>query len=376
MRKSKPTVLAIGVLPPPFNGMSVVFENLCQSSISQEIDLVVLNISDNRDIASIGKLDVMNVVLAFRHGYQFIRLLAKHKPDIVYAPIAQGTLGYLRDALFLVPSRLLNISVIVHLHGSELQKFYNNSSILIKILVKFTLARVKRAIVLGKGLKKEFLGLVPLERVVVIPNGIMVNGAASQISQIARKRLEVVYLGALKKRKGYQELIYAIPSILKKVPVVHFVFAGEICDQEYHCSIVNFINSNNIGSSIEFIGVVSGDAKFSLLNEADIFCFPPIEPEGQPLVILEAMACGLPIISTRYGAIPDLVLDEVNGFVIPPGNREQLIDKICHLATSPVKRLEMGRRSSELYRTQFTREKWAQQLGDLFINVVKENDQK
>ena len=110
-----------------------------------------------------------------------------------------------------------------------------------------------------------------------------------------------------------------------------------------------------------------------MLSKADIFCFPPVEPEGQPLVILEAMACGLPIISTEYGAIPDLVKDGENGFVISPGSNCQLVERISELANSSEKRQKMGRISREMYKNQFTRERWTDKLREVFLQVVAEN---
>ena len=372
MSKEKPKILAIGVLPPPFNGMSVVFENLCQSAIAEEANLIILNIADSRDIASIGRLDAMNVLLALKYGWQFLCFIIKHKPDIVYTPIAQGTLGYLRDALFLVPCRLLNIPVVVHLHGSEFQIFYKRNSFLMKTLIKYTLAKVRRAIVLGDGLRGEFAGIVPPEKVVVIPNGITIPQAADQNVKRTAKGINVTYLGAMMRRKGYQEIINAIPAILENIDDIHFVFAGEICSQEHHSDVVNYIRRNNLEKYIEFSGVVKGKAKSDLLSKADIFCFPPIEPEGQPLVILEAMAYGLPVVSTRYGAIPDLIKNGKNGYVISPGDKEQLAEKITELASFPEKRQEMGRTSREMYKSHFTREKWANKLKEVFMQVVAE----
>jgi len=369
MSREKPKVLAVGALPPPFNGMSVVFKNLCQSTLNDDVNLVVLDIADNRDIASIGKLDVVNIFLAFLHGYQFLRLLVKQKPDIVYMPIAQGVLGYLRDCLFLIPSRLLNLPVIVHLHGSEFQSFYKKSMWPMRKLIKYSLAKAKKAIVLGNALKGEFDGILSSEKVAVIPNGIIIQHSVKTVKSPKDENINVTYLGALKRRKGYQEIIYAIPDIVSEVNNMHFYLAGEVCDFENYKEVTDFIKENRLEKYITFSGVVEGEDKYRLLEKADIFCFPPIEPEGQPLVILEAMACGLPVISTEFGAIPDIVKNGENGFVISPGNRQQLVKKITELANSFEKRQEMGKASKRMYENHFTREKWTENLKALFLKV-------
>ncbi len=364
MQKRIP-IIAIGALPPPHNGMSVVFENFVKSNVSDKLELHILDISDNRSISAVGKLDLTNVFLALKHGYQFLSMILRNRPALVYLPIAQGTLGYLRDSLFLVPARILKIPIVVHLHGGEFKNFYHGSSKLMKKLIKFTLEKSKRAIVLGTNLKQEFEGLVPIESIAIVPNGIDVK-CNHQIAD--DKQLCVTYLGALKYRKGYQEIIYSIPMILDAVPDVHFVFAGEICDLDIYEDVNDFILENELGKYIEFAGVVEGDAKYNLLGRSDIFCFPPVEPEGQPLVILEAMACGLPVVSTRQGAIPDLVENGHTGYVVEPGNRRELVSRIVELAQSTEMRKRMGIAGRERYLGSFTREKWVSRLLDILVN--------
>ena len=87
-----------------------------------------------------------------------------------------------------------------------------------------------------------------------------------------------------------------------------------------------------VGQSIKFIGTVSGQSKVDVLLQADVFVLPTYYPaEGQPWAILEAMAAGLPIISTDQGAITESVVDGVNGFIVEKRNSDQVAAKIVQL---------------------------------------------
>src|SRR5438105_3153080 len=97
----EPCVLAVGLLPPPHNGMSTATEYLIEASQSWPFKVVLLDIADRRGLRNVGRLDVWNVVLAVRHALEYQRRLASLKPALVYVPIAQNMLGFLRDCVFL-----------------------------------------------------------------------------------------------------------------------------------------------------------------------------------------------------------------------------------------------------------------------------------
>jgi glycosyltransferase involved in cell wall biosynthesis len=115
---------------------------------------------------------------------------------------------------------------------------------------------------------------------------------------------------------------------------------------------------------------VNGDKKYQLLSNSDIFIFPPKEPEGHPYVIVEAMAAGLPIISTDKGAITESVKEGINGFIIEPGKPVQIAEKIAFLLEHPDIRLAMAGESRRLYEENFTEEKMVNKLHDIFNAVL------
>ncbi len=98
----------------------------------------------------------------------------------------------------------------------------------------------------------------------------------------------------------------------------------------------------------------------------------PSKNEGQPYVILEAIAAGLPIIATNVGCVPEMVQDGLNGFLIEPGDIEALAEKICVLLTDDALRRKMGQASRERFLAEFTFDKFAERMRAVFAAVLEE----
>lgn len=373
--RSRPRILVIGPTPPPYNGMSVSTENLLKSGLRERFDLILLDTADRRGLTNVGKFDLENVLVALRLGLKFLWLIGTKRPDVVYVPIAQNRLGYLRDCLLLVPCRLLRRRVVVHLHGSDFRRFCEQSPGWFRWLVRWTLRDVRKAIVLGQQLRGMFDGLVPEQRVSVIANGIprlTVDPDCRPRADTDSGRRQVLYLGTVMQAKGFMDIVRSLPLVLRDVPTTHYVIAGEHCDPEEIREAVAFIQGNELQNAVTMAGVVAGQEKMRVLLESDVFAFPPVAPEGQPLVILEAMAAGLPIITTDQGAIRETVLDGVNGFIVPKGNPQAIAEKIVLLLKDERLRRRMGQASRERFLEHYTLERWGEDMCRVFDEAVKD----
>jgi glycosyltransferase involved in cell wall biosynthesis len=355
--------------------MSVVTHNLLNSSLHDRFEIILLDTADRRGLANMGRLDLVNVALAVQLGVRFLWLLVTRRPDIVYVCIAQNTLGYLRDCLFLIPAHLLRHRVVAHLHGSVFRSFYRRSLFPMRCLIRWTLQGVRRMIVLGDSMRALFTGLVPGERLTVIPNGIetILAYVNTESGQHAKVQHNVVYLGTLKESKGFMEVLRSVSLVVGQEPSARFVLAGEDCYPEEMQKAWEFIRKNGLSDFVNMLGVVAGSEKARLLSEAEAFIFPPIAPEGQPLVILEAMSAGLPVIATPQGAIAETVVDGVTGFLVPVGDPVAIAEKILLLIRNADLRRRMGQAGRERFLKYYTVERWAGDLARVFREVLKEN---
>jgi glycosyltransferase involved in cell wall biosynthesis len=153
-------------------------------------------------------------------------------------------------------------------------------------------------------------------------------------------RLKILYLGYLGKEKGSFDLVKAAKDISdKNIPVI-FDLVGEDLSPGDVGRLKQQIDQAGLGNSVTLHPPVMGAKKIELLREADIFIYPSYS-EGMPIAVIEAMACGLPIIATRIGGLPDLVSDGINGVLVDAGRVDQLVSAIEYLRSRPDLRITM-----------------------------------
>jgi glycosyltransferase involved in cell wall biosynthesis len=274
----------------------------------------------------------------------------------VYIPISQNTLGFLRDSLFLISSKFFKKKVIVQLAGSNFQTFFQGSNWIMRGLIRFNLKSVTRAVVEGECLKGVFDGIIPAERVRAVPLGTEGTKllAEGRISGCYKGHYVILFLSSLRRSKGFMDVVRSIPNVSEKEKNVEFVFAGEMrLTGEERTEIDGFIGRSNIAHLITFTGPVAGEDKVKLFHSADIFVLPSYN-EGLPTVLLEALAAGLPIITTDVGAIKEVVVCGENGLYVEPGDSQTIAERIVFLLKDDHLRYEMKRRNRERFLKQYT----------------------
>ncbi len=373
--KKKSRIIIIGSIPPPLHGSNIYLKNFLNSKIQNEFEIFHLDTSDHRGLDNIGKLDLRNLFLAAKNILQLTRYLIFSRSALVYVPIAQNTMAFLRDGLFIIISNMLsNAKIVIHLHGGDHFKiFLQNANFMMRWFIKYTLHKVDTAIVLGERLRSVFQGFV--KQVQVAPNGTLFNPDVNgKYEKFSNKTIQIGYLGNLFKSKGMLDVLSASSYVIKKYPSTQFRFAGSWWNQEpdtekeaYH-----FIEQNLLRDQIKFVGTVTGEIKERFLVETDIFVFPSWYPfEGLPIVILEAMAAGCPIIATRdVGVIPEVVLDGVTGILVDKQNPQQIAESIIRLIENPELRISMGKAGRQRFKKHYTMDQNIEKMITIFKNTL------
>jgi glycosyltransferase involved in cell wall biosynthesis len=364
----KKKIIFLGPLPPPYMGPSLATEVILNSKLKEEFDLIHLDTSDHRDLKTLGAIDFWNIYLAFKFYLNLIKLILTKKPDLVYIPISQTTIGYLKDSIFIITSKLLRRKVVCHLRGGNFQNWLNAASSATNWYVKKVHSLVDAQIVLGENLKYLFKDIVKNEKIFVVPNG---KDIYNPKSDQHNENIKVLYLANMKRTKGVLDVFYAIPQVYAKFPNVEFVFGGDWNEEDVKKEMESYLLKHP-NLPIKLLGMVCGKEKYDLLNTADIFVFPTYyPPEGHPWVIIEAMASQLPIITTDHAAISESVENNINGFLIEKQNSNAIAEKLIILLKNNKLRKEMGVKSLKLYQEKFTEEKMVQRISLVFNSVLE-----
>jgi glycosyltransferase involved in cell wall biosynthesis len=177
----------------------------------------------------------------------------------------------------------------------------------------------------------------------------------ADISGNKDSNIKIVYLGNLIRTKGFFDLLHAVPKVLQENKSVLFRFAGAWRNDTDYFEADEYIEKHGLSNNVQFMGSVTGEKKYSLLNESNIFIFPTYyKYEGHPWVIVEALSAGLPIITTNHACIPESIRDGVNGFIVPDKDPESIAMCLIELIDNEALRLRMSAASLDIYKRRYT----------------------
>jgi colanic acid/amylovoran biosynthesis glycosyltransferase len=154
--------------------------------------------------------------------------------------------------------------------------------------------------------------------------------------QSGQKRL--LYVGRLSAAKGVPILLQAIAAVTVQHPDLQLTIVGDGPDRQ---SLELQASQLGISANLKFVGYQSQDAVCGYLQACDIFVLPSFA-EGLPVVLMEAMATGIPVITTAIAAISELVEDSINGYLVPPGAVEPLAQRLDQLLSDAQLRQTFG----------------------------------
>jgi glycosyltransferase involved in cell wall biosynthesis len=363
---SKAKVLLLGPLPPPYMGPSVATEILLRSALKEKFMLIHLDTNVHQNITTLGVWTVgkiyENILLYVHLAYLILRFW----PGLILIPISQTSLGFFKDSVFILLARSFNRRTLLQLRGSNIQSWLRHSSPLTRAYVRFVLERTQGIVVLGGNLRHLFRDYFGDDQIYVVP-----NGADFRMKPRAKDNTypRILFLSNLSLSKGLEDVLNAVYLLNKNFTLrfrLDLVGAWESAKTE--AKILGLINQFRIPLTLH--PAVDGEKKFTFYDAADIFVFPPREPEGHPWVIVEAMAAGLPIITTDQGAIRESVKNGLNGFIVEEKRPDQIADKIKYLIENPEIRKKMGDESRRLYQENFTEEKMVERLSFAFNSVL------
>jgi glycosyltransferase involved in cell wall biosynthesis len=368
-------VLIIGPTPPPFHGVATFIRDLVRASDRfPHFKFDALDTSDRRDASNLGRWEAGNLALGFANLAEMASRLGRQRHDLVYVPISQNIPAFLRDALFILQARLFGARVVLHLHGGHFREFYDRESPgWFRPIARWTLNRAAAVAVLSSEFRPIFEGLIPSDRICVVENGVpdLFSNMIVDESQDAAPHT-ILYMSTLARTKGILGLIRAMPALRKCISDARLRIAGNWSEVDTHDEALTFIAQNGLHDCIEFVGNVDGLVKRDFLKSGSVFCLPSRYPyEGQPLSILEAMSAGLPVLSTRQGAIGSMVIDGETGRLLHPGCSPDDIATVLISMFSDRKTLHaQGIAGRKRYCRNYTLERCHQRLVEVFEDAL------
>jgi glycosyltransferase involved in cell wall biosynthesis len=246
-------------------------------------------------------------------------LACARRPALVHMHMASRGSFWRKFVLSLI-ARLSGTPYLVHLHGGDFRKFYlEECNPVSRRLVRSLFDRAAHIAVLSDTWRHWIGGISANPNVSVVPNPVVVPRQAGLRSRPANDSQSILFMGLVRHEKGVYDLIRAMPRIIRERPAAHLHIAGngELARARELTARLG------LQDHVTVHGWIDAARRDELLLSAHVFVLPSYH-EGMPMSVLEAMAWGVPVITTPVGGIPDLVVDRRNAILVTPGDVDGL----------------------------------------------------
>ncbi len=255
-----------------------------------------------------------------------------------------------RKGLIILAARMAGVKTILHLHAAELTGLYASSNRLIRFLLRAPFFATSSIIVLGRLWRDwlvDDLGIEPA-KIDVLYNGVPVDLVARDFAAAPNLPLKILFLGLLTERKGISDLLHALAALPPEAPPWQAIIAGNGDIPAYQAKVREL----GLGERVEFTGWVEQARVRGLLRTVDVLVLPSYN-EGLPLVILEALGAGTPVITTPIGAIPEVLEDGKTVLFVNPGDRAGLTAQLLALLSNPALRQQLSQAGQAAFKERF-----------------------
>ncbi len=368
----KPKVLFLMQLPPPIHGASVVNKAIKDSDvINDAFESRYIDISPAKDMSDLGKISPSKIIRFFGIFLNSIFTYLRFRPHLTYLTLSPHGVAFYKDSLILLCIKLFGGKVIVHMHGKGVKETAKKNILLFRYY-RFVFNKVS-VIHLSNSLFKDLDGIRdPSSKIYELNNGIP-DEAFENNYRTVPSIINLIYLSNFVRTKGADTLLKAINCLpIKFQGRFKLKLVGGFPDSEFREEL-NQIIKPEFKNDIDIVGPLYGVEKNRALQESDVFILPTrFKNECFPLSILEAMSFRLATISTKEGAIPDIVLDGENGFIVDKEDEGLLAEKIAIYIENASLATTHGDKAREFFEKKYTLNQFEKTMISILSEVVED----
>jgi glycosyltransferase involved in cell wall biosynthesis len=214
----------------------------------------------------------------------------------------------------------------------------------------------------SQGLKELALKAEPKKEIGVIYNGVDIEEFFADESKRNAEQFTIICLGRVTPRKGVRFLIQAFKILSGRYENVRLLIVGDGNEKK---SLEDLVQGLDLKDKVEFAGAIAHENVLGYYQRANVFVLPSLN-EGMSNVMLEALACGLPVVATNTGGTKELLTDNVNGLVVKMKDADDLAEKIEKLILNPELEKEMSLESRKLAQSL----SWGKVAGE-YVDVYR-----
>ena len=368
-------VLVIGPLPPPYGGIATVINSIVNSELRIDYSFQMFNRSES--IYDPGISSFKRRVLKVKRAWNLFKDLRCGKYGFIH--LHGSTAGFLGDTLVMIVAFVSGSKVLLHLHGTDWERFYGNVSRFRRFYVRIGLAIPKRIVVLYDLWAENIRKINPGINVRVIRNFVPDQPQPGQaLLEDLRKKLGITEqdfvissIGRVGWRKGSFDIVFAVKTLIKeRVDLKVLLVGGQEGEGEME-QLRTAILENGLNDWIKLVGEVDIDDIPAFLAISDVFVLPSYY-EGMPMSIIEAMRSGKAIVSTCVGAIPDMIQPGISGILIDPGKPEQIAEAVLQLKNDPELRGKISLGGRKAFEDGFETSRVVREIKTVYQEMIEQ----
>ena len=268
-------------------------------------------------------------------------------------------------------SRMTGLPMVHHVHSPSSEDTEDRlRNIRNSMVEKFSLRRASKLIPVSRSLEQYLLARgYKLQRIRTVLNGVPVQ-ETMRAPHVAGQPLVVGMVALFRRRKGVEILLEAIGKLRQSGHNVSLHAVGPFESDAYRCSVERLVRALDLEEHVHWTGFTTDVvAEFAKMH---VFALPSLFGEGMPMVVLEAMAAGLPVVSTRVEGIPEVVRDGKEGLLADPGNSDQLAEALGKLVTGETDAGHLGDCGQKRQREGYSDLVMVKGVADVYREVLAE----
>jgi len=368
----KVRLLIMGQTPPPYVGQMLSIESLVNANY-QDLDVYHTRMNYSQRPDQIGKVRLRKVFHLVRVIADSSYKILRHRIDVIYYPPGIDTVPVLRDIATLMVLRRFGRKLIFAFHASGLSERGPSWRGIVGWLFRSAFFFPDAAIH-KSSLNPPDGQFLKAKAVYTVANGLPDQFERFRNLKPINRFPVILFVGLMKEEKGVEILIEAARLLRAQGLDFRVEFVGEFTSAAYRQELFRQVEDKQLTDCVVFLGGKLGDEKWAHFRRADIFCFPTHYPaESFGMVVVEAMMFELPVVSTRWRGIPDIVEDEVSGFLTPIKDSAAVADRLALLLRDEQMRMSMGLKGRRRYLESFTIEKYVNQTETVVLEVARQS---
>jgi glycosyltransferase involved in cell wall biosynthesis len=299
-------------------------------------------------------------VTALKALFRLLGAILRHGPVVLHVHTASDV-SFWRKAVFMGVGLMARCPVILHLHGGRFAQFYDSECGRIgRRGIRFFFDRAASVVVLSESWQAWVRTISANPRVICLPNPVLEPPERAAPAE----RNTLLFMARIGEEKGILDLLEALAALRASIPDARLVCAGE-GDID---AVAERARRLGISDALAFPGWVDGAEKDALLQRATAFVLPSYA-EAMPMALLEAMAAGVPTVSTAVGSVPDVVTDGVNGLLVAPGDVAALEKQLRRLLQDPKLASRLAAAARETVRLRFPADRVLARLERMYADI-------